>query len=376
MRITIVGAGPVGLLAACLLSQRYTITILEKRTEPTRNHALNISFDTISAITSFLSNNDNPAIRELCDLMTNWSNTPVSTNEIETSLSNIAEKLGVTIRRGVKINSLESIDDSIVIGADGAHSKIRELVFNNEVCDEYNAEYMAQVKFETPGATRPRLTLSAISYSFLNGLSGSDMVIDFESLASPNDSFLKNGTLHIPIPQSVYNILSDNNRGNYVNPWTVDELSLINNSQVAKLVRIIKRYNFSLRWRGGYLGDAKITVIPLTIYRSCDVVKFTITNKLVILMGDSSSGLVFQRGLNKSWLEALKCAQILLNPDLNTLPEGLGEYASYCISLYESEKNQVISKHNKIMSANRSTSTAGIVLTSGLGVLLTKMLSR
>ena len=347
-------------------------------TTSTRSHGLNIDTNTINIIINYIESRNlliDDNMRYLCDILRSWENTLVGTIDIESQLTTIANNLGVNIRKGITVESIDEIEDSIIIGADGAHSKIRELVFNNETVDAHSVQYMAQLKYQTRGATRPRLAISAMSYSFINGLSGSDLVVDFESLAPPNDELRKPGTLHIPIPENVYNILSENGRGNYINPWSLEELGQINNAQVNKLLRIISRYNFSLKWRGGWLEDARVTVIPLTICRSADVVRILENNKLIMLVGDSSSCLVFQRGLNKGWTESVQCAMALNNISAQSLPERLVKYSQYCVKLYETERDQVIIKHNKIISTNKSTSAAGIILTSGIGIALAKLLS-
>ena len=381
MRISVVGAGPVGLLTACLLSQKHAVTILDKRTESTRNHGLSIDSNTINVIIKYLESvrpteqfSEN-VIEYLCNILRSWTNTSVSTVDIESQLSDIAERLGVNIRRGANVESIDDVEDNIIIGADGAHSKIRHIVFGDKKVDIHEVQYMAQLKYQTPGATRPRLAVSAMSYSFLNGLSGHDMVVDFESLSPPNDQLRKPGTLHIPIPENVYDVLSQNGRGNYNNPWSLEELGQTNHSQVAKLFRIFKRYEFSLKCRGGWLEDARVTVIPLTIYRSSDVVR-VLDNKVVMLVGDSSSGLVYQRGLNKGWLEAVQCAITLDEPSLQVLSKRLDEYTQYCVKLYESERDRIFIKHNRIISANASTTATGLILTSGLLITLGALLSR
>jgi len=374
MRITIVGGGPVGLLTACLLSHEHNIIILEKRTTSGRTHGLNISNDTIDVVIKYLVSINKQ--EHLCELLNTWRDTPISTIDIEESLSDIATRMGVKIRKGITVDNIDNIEDSIIIGADGARSKIRELVFNNEKVDTHQIHYMAQLKYRTPGNTLPRKLISAMSYSFLNGLSGSDLVVDFESLAPPNEEFRKPGTLHIPIPESVYNVLSKNGRGSYNTAWTLEELNKINHQQVKKLSRIIKRYNFSLKWRGGWLEDPQVTVIPLTIYRSYEVVRILDNNKLVMLVGDSASGLIFERGLNKGFHEAVQCAITLSNITSQTLPIRLAEYSQYCIKLYESEKDIIMSKHNHIISTNKSTATSGIILTSGIGLALSSLFAK
>jgi hypothetical protein len=66
---------------------------------------------------------------------------------------------------------------------------------------------------------------------------------------------------------------------------------------------------------------------------------------------------------------------VLHNISSETLPEKLAEYSQYCIKLYEAERDQIMVKHNKIISANKSTSITGIALTSGLGLALVNLLS-
>lgn len=372
MKITIVGAGPVGLLLACLLTNRHKVTVFDKRETSTRSHGIKINNETIRIINNYICNDDNPHIVDLKYLLMSWGNKPINTIEIETKLSEIATDLGVVIRRGTTVESLDTITDSIIIGADGARSQIRQLMFGSELLDIHNVQYMVQLKYKTPGTTRPRLTISAVGFSLLNGLSGSEMVLDFESLAPQNDSLRKPGTLHIPVSESVYNILSANGRGTHTTSWSREELKAINDFSIAKLTRIINRYEFSLQWRGGWLEDARVTALPLTIYRSPDVVK-VVNDKLIILVGDASSGLVFERGANKGWLEAVRCASTL--SDVGTISRELIHYSEYCKTLYEDERDIILKKHSKIVSANKSMSTSGIVLTSGIGLLFAKLLS-
>lgn len=349
MHISIVGAGPVGLLLSILLSYKnHKVTIYEKRLEYKRDHALDINQETINIILD--------ECPQLHEVVINWSNNPISTVEIQEILTQEAIKLGVTIINR-EIIDLNSIKDNIIIGADGAHSTVRRIIFDDEKTDVHDVQYMVQIKYHTSGNTRPRKMISAMAYSFLNGLSGDDMVLDFETLSGKTTELIKPGTLHIPVPRSVYNILSADNRGKYDTFWTLEELQNIQNSQIEKLCRIIRRYEISLSFRNGLLGNPKITVIPLSIYRSTNVVN-VIDNKLYVLCGDSSSGLIYQLGLNKGLKEAVELSKL----DLITYPE-------FCKSLYEKYRDEILMKHDKIVKGNRKISSVGVVLTSGLGLL-------
>jgi len=150
MYITIVGAGPVGLLLSCLLSVKHKVTVLDKRVESSRYHTLNIDKVTVTEIINYLDviTSSNAHILYLKQLLLQWTN-PVSTVDIETSLTAIAINLGVVIRKGVNINNvniLNNIKDAVVIGTDGARSNIREIAFNNEITDTHTVHYMAQIK--------------------------------------------------------------------------------------------------------------------------------------------------------------------------------------------------------------------------------------
>lgn len=367
MVITIVGAGPVGLLLGCLLAQEHQVTILEKRTKSGRDNGLNINEETITVISDYLRSRNNP-IPLLLERLNTWSGSVMRTSDIEVKLTEIARSLGVTIHYGVNVSSIDNIPTSVVIAADGAHSVIRQLVFNDEKVDQHDIEYMAQVKYETPGSTRPRKLISAIGYSFINGLSGSDMVVDFESLAPPNNDLIKPGTLHIPIPLSLYETLCDDGNRGFKNPWKPEELSYTNDPGVSKLLGIISRYHFSLKLRGGWMGNPRITAIPLTIYRSKEVYKLLPCNKLVILVGDAASGLIYQMGLNKGWLEAVQCTMSLSGVRAENLIHRLNQYSSYCQRLYEYKRDEILDKHDRIVSSNHTISATGVALTFGAGL--------
>jgi hypothetical protein len=170
--------------------------------------------------------------------------------------------------------------------------------------------------------------------------------------------------LHIPVTEELYGILTANGRGTHTTPWTRDEISDIQHNQAQKLSRVINRYNFSLQWRKGWLEDAKITAIPLTIYRS-EHVAATRNGKLIRLVGDASSGMVFERGLNKGWAEVLQCIESLDTASGN-------DYETYCTDLFNREYQYILTKSAKISKFNSTTSMAGMLLLAGMGTNVTR----
>lgn len=362
MKIIVIGAGPVGLLSACLLKlQHHAVTVYDKRSKSGRSHNLKINDDVISAIINKV--NLHGGNRELTRILKTWgksSGNTVNILDIETSLSEIATDMGVVIHRGITISNFDKLRCDVIIGADGSKSAVRSHYFENRITDVHTVGYLAQLKYQTPGATRPRQQISAMSYSFINGLSGSDIVVDFESLAPSNDTLRKTGTLHIPITKDLYDVLTADGRGTYTTPWTRAEISKLQHQQAQKLSRIINRYNFSLQWRGGWLEDAKITTLPLTIYRS-EKVAATVDGKLIRLVGDASSGMVYERGLNKGWAEVLQCIDSLYNTSGD-------DYETYCADLFNREYQYITTKSTKISKFNSSTSAIGMLLLAGMGV--------
>lgn len=100
----------MGLLLFCLLAQRHRVTILDKRTESTRSHSLDISAETVNTIINYIRKEKILNI-EFERLLQGWADNPINTTEIEEKLEEIVRELGVNIRRGVNVETLEGIED-------------------------------------------------------------------------------------------------------------------------------------------------------------------------------------------------------------------------------------------------------------------------
>lgn len=391
MRIIIVGAGPVGLMLGLLMGLDHRVKILEKRRESGRDHGLNIDSKAIEAIIGYLQARTHPLIPEIIDTLRRWTGQHLRTTEIEHQLEDYALRLGIIIERGVSITSLAQFRGAlrarsfesgssqpqmnnchvgaIIIGADGSRSIIRSLMSGNELVEVETVHHMAQLKFSTPGSTKPRSPFGTGLHSLINGITGPEIVVDFESMSRIKDAGRKTASLHIPIPKSVYEILSAGGRGRYETPWSLVELKYAASTsteegryQVAKLLRVIRRYEISLQWRGGWFENPRVTVLPLTMYRSRHVFTITPTNRLIMLCGDSSSGLIFEQGLGKGWLEAVQCAHTLADPRPEIIASRLTEYTEYCRQLFEQKRLQIKSKYQKLITTNVSTSAVASVM--------------
>lgn len=362
MSYRINGAGPVGLMTACLLSllqPPVKIEIYDKRETYQRDHSLFVDRKTVDQITKYLNELEPSAENSrLCDIIQKFRHQSVRTNEIEAELLNFLPR-HVLIHRGASA-ILQAHDVNVcLIGADGSRSQIRKQYFNGELSDVRTIGYLAQVKFQTSKQTRPRSSISAVAYSMLNSISGWDMAVDFESL-SRKSSDIKYGTLHIPIDARLYQYLTEKNRGTYENPWRLKELSRNQLQPVQKLCDIIKRYRVSLNFRNGWLSHEKITALPLQVYRSSQVAR-RVNQNHVFLVGDASSGLVYERGLNKGWLETVALVRCLGVKQID-----FESYNTYCQTLYHKEVSKILKTGGKIKIANQGLTIIALFLIIGL----------
>ena len=121
--VVFVGAGPVGLWTAVqfrLANPEAPVLMLEKYAHYRRTHVLRVEKE------SFDGAYDNSL------LSTFIAQTPrvVRTDELEFNLQRLATTLGIEIRRGENVLSLSALQarypSSAIVGADGAHSRIRK----------------------------------------------------------------------------------------------------------------------------------------------------------------------------------------------------------------------------------------------------------
>lgn len=140
--VVIVGGGPVGLWTATqikILVPASKIIILEKHQTYQRHHNLRLSKISFQC-----------APKHLIDSL----ESVVRTSVLEEKLSELASNLGI-IKRIQNITTPETLGEmfpsaQVIIGADGAHSKIREILFEGLSKDE-TIRHLALFKYEISG---------------------------------------------------------------------------------------------------------------------------------------------------------------------------------------------------------------------------------
>lgn len=365
--IVIVGAGPVGITTACALkalNKELNIVVIDGREKATRHHALLPHIPAVFAITSLVAKAilfpDNKvnvqAAKELGKIFLNWTLRAVRTSRIEGTLATLANQIGVTVLRGEQYKltdkTIESIqkgnfeeeeitdehsekeaasierenklkdifrDAKVIVGADGAHSVVRSKMMKMEKSDEETLQHLIELKFDVNASTKSDRTKALL---FDGGRHGEIEIVTMDG-ASRKGGDIKPATLHILVDQETFNLIKTKDEkgnpiGDFINPWKLKGLkarleTMTDPKQQAKLgkyVKIMSRYLEGAEQRGGKpLNEAgfneKITVIPMAVYRSVNAAQM-VKGKVVTLVGDASSGLIFVMGFNKGLVEAVK----------------------------------------------------------------------
>ncbi len=334
--VAIVGSGPAGMATACLLGsldRKLKIIVFDKRPETTRDHKLAIGSDSINAMSKFLmeglaaSTNcvNTEAARQLLFQLKSWSKKSIPTSTIETTLATFAkERLNITVHRDKAFNIKYvaessqkkpgelSFDDflkqtggaRVIIGADGSKSEIRNVI-GAQKTDILNLGYLLELKYKATPNFKPRTYLQGSTQFVMS--SG----FDFETAGKPRNGNSGIITLHKFVSYLTHRILIQGTKGNPENPWTMSELKehVKDNGKIRKILDHFECYLGSHKVAS--LGFNRIVTFPMTIYRSSSVASLY-KGIIILLVGDASSGLVLERGVNKAFLEATQCARAVL----------------------------------------------------------------
>jgi 2-polyprenyl-6-methoxyphenol hydroxylase-like FAD-dependent oxidoreductase len=361
--VVIVGAGPVGLVEAGLLralDKNLKICILEGREQATRDFGIAIGSDSVKTVTDVINRalanpqrgqRDDGLLKELKDYLNGWSRFPsVRTNQIQAALSEKLHRVGIEILKGkdykISEERLSSLFDprassellspqlqalkaslshaKIIIGADGAHSTIRKTVMGKDEANLVDVEtygYALEVKYEIATNSNKRPTL--IQHKFSAGEVG-EILVETIGKANPGTNLLPVTDLLLLVDENVHQGFIEKNeknetvKGSPGNGWSLEELETR-----AKTNHIVKKYLKKIQAQINRTKEIcqahenvqtkppQVTTIPLTLYRSREIVK-VFQDKLVLLVGDASSGLILKRGFNKGLMEAAFSAEAIV----------------------------------------------------------------
>lgn len=313
--VLIVGAGPVGLFTAIemkTINPNLKIKIVERNEKYTRHHILRIERSSLAGSQAFKTH---AQLKELTGF--------VPTSKIEQTLLDLAQSMGIEIERGVKIEEGNTLltnypKTPIIIGADGAHSKVRAQLFNDEKSVDTNLQYIVEVKYRVKGATRK---LSQGTYIPALG--------QVNHLVSENVGKTLEGDNGEETPVSLFVFV---NKDTYeqvrqskdlhptdLKPTTPEMYDLADTINPWLALRKMHRHDEIIE------GTAKINAVALNSYRVKHFAK-KIGDQHVLLVGDAAGGVPFFRALNAGLLEAQCIAAGVANqaPNVDQLNADLG----------------------------------------------------
>jgi 2-polyprenyl-6-methoxyphenol hydroxylase-like FAD-dependent oxidoreductase len=316
--VVVLGAGPVGLWTAIQMKKRApatSIVVYERYQSYRRSHVLRLSVDSLCR---FAYRDETSSEAEFFQDITGAASNAkrarhisLRTQELEATLRRYAECLGIAIHYE-EVKSTRTLrerhpDCQRFIGADGAHSLVRREIFDNEYSVKKDLHFVAELKYDVAGKTRP-LDLLTEQYKSLKLMPHSV----FEYIGRERDS-LTPITLRFFIDRDVYNAIGE---ATFKAPVTVENYR---QKLPPKLSRAINLY---LTIRKELLGDdpvfstMKLGTLTLGVYGSATFAKRR-DGAEWYLVGDAAMGVPFFRSLNAGLLCGSKLAQLLsLSSDL------------------------------------------------------------
>lgn len=331
MKIIVIGAGPIGLWTAILLKlEHYEVTVYDKRETYSRSHILTLSSDSFQ-------HKQHPVLDKFIVDLKNKS--PIKTLDLENELKNKAKEVGVNIIYNYEINGSNIHEVSkpydLIICADGAHSKMRTWLFedqkNNkksfwdflslsrpevdkEFMEKSELNYVVEVKYKAKNKPRPGKKIK----SFSTGTIGSQNVSDFD------ENGILSATLRIFVDKTTYDIIRPENSdlGTFSNPWSLNQLKLD--------TRLENIHSAILNFVGDtVIFNEKITALSLNIYKSKS--GYAVKNdRYFALVGDANSGVPFFRSLNKGTKESYSLVETLAGRNYNFLYDTYSTGILFC----------------------------------------------
>lgn len=351
--VIIVGAGPVGLFTAIelkLLNPNLNIQILERNKQYSRHHILRIDEKTLIDSECYKQYQRVQALKGF-----------VPTSEIENTFLSIAEDLGIGIERDHPIEDANTLfteypSAHTIIGADGAHSKIRRQLFDDQKVIDTNLQYIVEVKYQAQGSTKH---LKSSTYGFALG--------QVPYLVSENVGKPKNGltpvSLFVFVDEKTYNSVRQKQNAkisdlNYNDP---DMVPLLNTIRPWLSLRRVARGEVMVA------ESEKINGVALNIYQS-EVFAKEMNDKNVYLVGDAAAAVPYFRALNAGLIAAQTTAKAIAmsdKPDLNELNAQLADLTSKEINrAYKRNKKVNVGIGVNIFLFNASKLTTGAFLSA------------
>lgn len=321
--VVVIGGGPVGLWTAIQTRIRSgkEIVVLEKYPDYQRKGIrLRIDAASLKGIPKYLQ-----------EVVNEWHKRPVPIDVMEHSLCQKAAELGIHILKGEEADPRSVIEKfpsaQVFIGADGAHSTVREVVFNDEFRFYDALQYLVQVEYIVENQASPQSSLVALSETYKMQKFAEHVVVE---TTTPQENGTSRVTLQIFIDKATYDQMKD---ASFKHPYYFE-------TDLNKVPEPLKK--ILIKWWGGKevlhgekisieAGKAnKMTVIPLHSYAAKQVVT-NYQGRTWAVVGDAAAAFPFFRAINNGFLLGTKLSEAVAEglKTPSTLQSKLKSYSHY-----------------------------------------------
>lgn len=285
-QVAIIGAGPVGLWTAVqakLQDPSLEIDVLEKHSNYQRSHVVSVSRSSLSG------SHSDPRLQALVKEFSEDRN--VRTSTMESKLAALAHELGIQILKNSEVKDPRALKEKypnlkVIVGADGAHSTVRQTVFNNEMSHQGDLKFIIDVKYEVEGEAVPLDFVRSV-YPTLKSMGA----IAQEYIGRQRDGKTP-VTFRLFIDREAFEEMQD---ATFKHPY-----SLENEDRINALVMDKIRLWLNLKANKGekrVKDSEQITATRLGFYASKEVVKEE-NGVTYCLVGDAAFGVPFFKSLN------------------------------------------------------------------------------
>lgn len=286
--------GPVGLFTGIqikILIPEINVVIYEKHEQYQRNHVLRLN-----KRVTFFGLLPSP-------LLTNMiNNLPsiVRTSVFETQLLELTKQLQIPIIYKIIDNLNEFSKSQIIIGADGSHSIVRQLIFNNQMKTEQILKYVLEIKYEVYGQGE--------KLDYLRHEYRTQKILKYltdEHIGTQKDHRTPI-TLHLLIDQQMYEQMKS---ATFKNPYYLHTHQHLIPKDLLESITIWFNVKEKYANEKRIENSEKITCIALFYYESIDFVhNDKEKHQYICLVGDAAFGVPFFRSLNNGLICSQKLA--------------------------------------------------------------------
>lgn len=338
--VVMIGAGPVGLFTAIqtkLMQPKVEIALLDRFDKYVRKQTLSIQSSSFKNVCDLnkLKQQRPEYISQIDDLakliLEIKSKKKIKINDLETRLRQIAEDLNIRIHTGYTFQVKEQLEPSdqdlvgikdvkkafpnakIIVGSDGAHSKVREAVFHNDFKVDEGLQHTIAIRYWVKNESEPLKSLVAYPTHKVVGLAQEHVgKYDAEKDATPV-------TVQFFVDKNTFEKFKEYKAGNPLALSAVKDID----ANLEKKIRIWLNVR-EKQLEDKLEGEVDVYTIKLPIYQSRRAVHQN-KDETVCLVGDAFFGVPYYRSINNGFLCASQLSKAISSDLYPSSPPSLWE---------------------------------------------------